>query len=67
MTERCIDCGRAQQEFHPDFPDLRDWFYGHPGKQRCGDCAIATDVEGKPLAVINEERRLIEEERDETA
>ena len=65
MSERCIDCGREQQEFHPEFPIYRDWFYGFQGKQRCGDCEItyreANDIDlGKSLPQLNEELRLEE-------
>ena len=57
MKQTCTVCGREQQEFHPDFPDLRDWFYGPPRTVKCGDCAIKAGEEHKSLREIEADRK----------
>jgi len=54
---RCINCGRLQQERHPDYPEYYDWFIGFPGKQQCADCYEGEIV---TLQELNEQRRLAE-------
>jgi len=51
---RYIVSGRLQQEFNPDHPDIRDWFVGFPGKEKCAYCYEGEIV---TLQELNEQRK----------